>query len=72
MRDSLGHTSRLDRTRTRRRLFALGAYTFNRKCDEERNEEMQMENSGKNSWKETAKAKALACYKCAREKCPVY
>ena len=25
VRDPLGHTSRLDRTRTRRRLFALGA-----------------------------------------------
>ena len=33
---------------------------------------MQMENSGTNSWKESAKAKVLACYKCAREKCPVY
>lgn len=33
---------------------------------------MQMENSGKNSWKESTKAKALAYYKCAQEKCPVY
>ena len=33
---------------------------------------MQVDNSGKNSWKKFAKAKVLACYKCAREKCPVY
>ncbi len=35
-------------------------------------EEMQMEDKGKTSWKESAKVKALACYKCVREKCPVY